>query len=206
MLTTKALALSSYEGWVAWVDGIPIFEKFDTAPRRIKLIPGATDGDQRAAARNCMEWPDLPHDKVQRVELYFDRAQRHLEQPRLSLMKEPGADLRFFQMKMSGVVVQTYGFKNKVPEAKLSSNELHREGYPMGQHRLGIIGYRIGYWNRRAEFAEMWEVVRGQIRTRLPPVAHPCWPAPHGYGLAPRVVGLTEAPPLPKEGVALVGK
>jgi hypothetical protein len=146
-----------------------------------------------------MDWWELPHEKLQRVEVYFDRTNRPKPQPVISITRDEGADVRFFQFKFSGVVAQACGDNKELP----GPGELYRLGVPTGQARLGVRGYFMGYWNRKGGFAEMIKVERdvpGWIR--FEPVAHPCWPKPHGYGLAPYVVGLTpEQVPAMNDGI-----
>jgi hypothetical protein len=178
----ESLAASGYEGWVAYVDGSPIFEARPANVSLAQLIPGAVD-QVRAAARDTVEWRDLPQERVQAVELYAFHGHWG-EQPILRIDREPGfPQMRFIQMKLRGLIVPTHGAR--------------------GLERTGIAGYRIGYYNPpRAEY-DLLELTP-QYRSQMDPAGgfrppgapplkgHPCWPRPHGFGLAPHTVGLTE--------------
>jgi len=186
MITTEALRASSYEGWVAWLkDGSPIFEAVPFLPKLKQAIAGGLEFAYRKESRNTMDWIKVPFKQIDRLELYFDRSAGR-PQPAIMLAREPNAELRFFQMKMGSLVVSA------------GINVLGNDGN--GQMRTGIVGYRIGYYNEQLQFSQMWEIRRGvkQIK-EYPVVGHPCWPRPHGYGLNPVVVGLTDGdvPPLP---------
>jgi hypothetical protein len=187
MLTTEALRASSYEGWVAWVNGQPIFEAVPLNPRLAQLAPGAATQMTRQPGRNVMDWDDVPNERIDLLEVYFDRGFRK-EQPALMIAKNPGADLCFFQMKTTGMVVNV----------GVLAHAQHR-----GQERTGVHGYRIGYFDRKQNFSMMWEVQRGVWQPKeYPIVGHPCWPRPHGYGLNPTIMGLTESdvPSVPVPG------
>lgn len=194
MLSPQAIAASSYEGWVAWVDGIPIFEEVVESPRLAPLSNGHAR-ERRPADRNVMDWSDLPHEKLRCVELYFDRALIRA-QPRIRIDREAGADLRFIQFKRGSLSLPSV---SGVPGG-LSADELARAGYPLGQTRSGVVGYCLGYWDRRRGFTELICVKRGEPHNfRPPPRGHPCWPRPYGFGFAPAAVGLNPAavPDLP---------
>ncbi len=185
MLTTEALKASSYEGWVAWVDNSPIFEEVRSLPKLAQVMAGGSQPSYRRGSHNTMDWTQLPFERVQMVQLYFDRALGR-KQPVIEMAREPNADVRFFQFKRGGVVVN----------AGMNAPAGH------GQHRTGVQSYVMGYYDRARKFAQMWEVRRGVLQQKEHPiVGHPCWPRPHGYGLNPRVMGLKESdvPPLPTE-------
>jgi hypothetical protein len=165
------------------VNNQPIFEAVPFSPKLIQAMPGGVEYSYRRESHNTMDWSKVPHDRLDRVELYFDRAFKR-DQPAIVLERVPGAKLRFFQLKM-GSLVANAGLN--VAEQK-------------GQVRTGIVGYRLGYYNETLGFAQMWEIRKHvwQIKEH-PIVGHPCWPRPLGYGLAPFVLGLTDSdvPPAP---------
>jgi hypothetical protein len=195
----KELAASDYVGWCVHVlDGasnvVPIFEHVSFADSLSKggaglaqPIAGAFLLPHRREDRQTMKFENVPHTRAQRLELYF--ARHKLEQPAVKIDREPGADVRFFQMKMGGVVVQ--------------SGAGGRTGDGPGQQRLGVAGYRVGYWDRRHNKAEMVEVKANGEKRLIGPVKHPCLPrielpggelSPDGgFGLNPTILGLTEA-------------
>jgi len=182
-----SLAESDYEGWVAWVDSVPIFEFTRRVYGQFQVAPGLRQPSYNQPGRTCMEWKDLPKDRVQRVELFFCRERRpngqHYKQP-VAIMPRPlgRADIRFLQMKMGAVVVGMSGSR--------------------GQERTGVNGYRLGYWDPKAGTCQLHEWTRVK-HTYLGERGHPCWPKPLGFGLNPGTVGLTAAE-VPDPPLALV--
>jgi hypothetical protein len=164
---------SDYEGWVAYVDGSPIFEAAPFEPRLAQPVIGAHVHPYRPAGRNVIEWRDLPHERVHRVELYFCR-QRY-QQPVIRMDRQPGnVQLRFIQLKLGGLVLES---------------GVGRDITGGGPRRLGIRGYRIGYWNPATNECELFEITPRE-RLHLGKRRHPCELPPRGFGLAPHVVGL----------------
>lgn len=177
---------SGYQGWVVYVDGSPIFEAVPHQPRLLQPARGSIVLPPRRPDRNTMEWKNLPHDRVHRLELYFAR-HRLTSQPAIRIDRQPGnPDMRFLQSKLGGVAIGA-GAGNS------------RDRLDVGQQRLGVVGYRVGFWNPAANECRLFELTRDTTRD-LGSVLHPCWPAPLGFGIAPWVVGLTEeqVPPAPQ--------
>lgn len=167
MTTPESIAASDYEGWVAWVDGSPIFERVPWNPNLLQIVTGASEQAVRFEDRNTTEWRDVPNQKIERFELYFDRAHWQ-NQPVIRMDREPGHHaVRFIQLKLGGLAV----------------------GGNLLQRRLGLIGYRIGYWDPLRNVCEMYEYLRNGKMTKLPIVGDPCLPRPHGHGYAPVVMG-----------------
>lgn len=169
---------SDYEGWVAYVDSSPIFEAAPHDPRLAQAIHGARTLPHRRVARNTLDWKDLPHERVHRLEVYFCR-QSFPRQPVVRIDRMPGQVLRWIQLKMGGLV--------------LNAGAGIREPFGAGVQRLGIVGYRIGWWNPAARECRLLEVTPRGVKD-LGTRQHPCEPAPRGFGLAPHVVGLETAP------------
>jgi hypothetical protein len=160
------LAESDYEGWVAYIDGVPIFEH---APRNPALLQAAGNGHQpNIADRATLPWREVPTARVDRLELYYARG--HVQsQPAIRLQRPPGADhIRFIQLKMGGIAFGP-GLRRPV--------------------RLGLMGYRVGYWDPRAQRCEMWEIGRDGKVEKLRDVKDPCAPKPVGHGYAREVLG-----------------
>ena len=172
MESAHSIVESDYEGWVAWVDGHPIFEAVPWNARLLPLVAGARELPTRFGGRQTMEWKRVPAEQLTRFELYFARAV-YPNQPVIRFDREPGGDVRFIQMKMTGALVTTPA-------------------------RLGLIGYRVGYWQRGRRhpkgglgFCAMWEVYRDGRIIELEPVRDPFAPKPEGHGYAPAVLGLS---------------
>lgn len=209
---TDSLAYSDYIGWVVYDQaGAPIFEyvpwgsdhgvvgttRADNGRGYAQPIPDAMVLPFRARGRNCLDWKDLPHGKLQRVEIYFGR--EHIPpsgQPAVSLDARPGSDVRFFQRKQQAILVHAAGH---IVEKS-------------GQHRTGIIFYRVGFFNVTKGVGQMFEVhtqpfeIQGELRAvfQYPAVRNPTWPHPgkeafnvqkHGYGIQPDTI----RPALPLE-------
>lgn len=161
---------TDYEGWVAWVDGNPIFEHVEYNPKLLPLFDDANALEYRGKSRNTLDWKDLPHDRITRVELYFAR-ERYANQPVWRADREPGLNMRFIQMKMGSIVVAT-DMVNQI----------------VGQKRTGAVGYKIGFWVPDRKECQLWEITRTDLK-HLGNVSNPCAPAPNGFGLSPSVVG-----------------
>lgn len=168
MLTPESLAASDFEGWVAWIDGTPLFERVPHNPTLLGLVAGARETATRRADRATLEWRDVPADRVDRFELYFGR-EHWPDQPVIRIDREPGHHaLRFVQMKMGGLVV----------------------GADVEQGRLGLVGYRVGYWDPLRRVCEMYEYRRnGTSRRTIVATTDPFAPRPAGLGLARETVG-----------------
>jgi hypothetical protein len=196
-----SLAYSDYEGWVAYTAEGPIFERVPFSQASAKggyglaqPIPGAVLPTTREADRNTVEWRDLPHDKILRVELYWARHRvEPSRQPVVRLDRPVGMNVRFFQFKTGGVLIQG-GQSSGVPVSHNVFKDLSR-----GQERTGIIAWTVGYWDKDNGEAKLVEVTKTEIIQRGP-VCHPCWPTPYGFGLSPQAVGITEAD-VPSMGV-----
>ncbi len=198
------LAPSDYIGWVAYVDGVPIYEHVPNLQASTKgggemaqPVAGALLMPYRKIERNCMDWKQVPYDRVQRLEIYFGREWiSPRNQPPIRLDRGNPA-LRFIQFKRGAIIVQAgagAGFDGG------------------GQMRSGVLSYIGGYWDPLHGRSELWEVGRtptpnGQMLHQMTE-GHPCWPRPDGFGLGPHTVRLTEAdiPPIPgaNDGAAMV--
>lgn len=181
---SASIAESGYVGWVAWVDGVPVFQQ---VPRNLKLPPlvyGALDIAPRAGDRQTVEWKTLDKSKIERLEIYGFH-DHYTEQPLFRMDREPGAvGVRYCCMTMQGLA-----FGPGI----------------LGQARTGIAGWKIGWYNPQTKEYDLWEVKRDS-RQRLNPSrspqylpnngnackGHPCWPHPYGFGIAPDVFGLKE--------------
>jgi hypothetical protein len=152
---------------VAWVYDEPIFEHVEFNPNLLPLLSGAQMLEYRAKSHNTLEWRDLPHDRLTRVELYFAR-ERFPDQPAWRADRELGLDMRFIQMKMGSIVIDSTGMD--------------------GQKRTGIIGYRMGFWIPSRKECQMWEFTRNGYEY-MGNVKDPCAPRPEGFGFAPHVIG-----------------
>lgn len=163
------LAESSYEGWVAWVDGNPIFEHIEDAPGMLTAIVAMP---RRVEDRNTTSWKKLDTRRIERFELYFARAYVP-DQPMIRIDREPGyPHLRFIQMKLGGIVW----------------------GAGVRPGRLGINGYRVGYWDDRRMECRIWEALRDGSLTELNKVKNPLLPRPLGHGYSPDVLGAGYSP------------
>lgn len=164
----RQIAESNYEGWVAWVDGVPIFEKSVATPKlgMANHAPGQFVLPQRAEGRNVMDWKDLPHEKIDMVDLYLARENIHWTQPCWSVPRLPDCQIAYIMLKMGGVVLHT------------------RPGATSGQERLGnASGYKMGFWIPSANECRMWEITRKQI-TPLGVKQDPHSPRPTGFGIS----------------------
>jgi hypothetical protein len=176
------LASSDYEGWsVLMRDGSRLYESNPWNPKLAQLHRTAYHLPIRREDRQTMAWDDVPQRDIMQLEVYFAR---HLggEQP-ACLIQRGCETLRFIQFKMGAIVVGSGA----------------READPMrGQHRQGIFGYKVGYWNWKLQEAQLYIITAKGVET-LPKVVHPCWPRPMGYGIGAQYVGLSEdqVPPVP---------
>jgi hypothetical protein len=164
-----SIAASDYEGWVAWIDDTPIFEHVEYNPKLLPLISDASHLEFREKAHNVLEWKELPHDKLTRVELYFCR-KKYPGQPAWRCDREPGLEMRFIQMKLGSITIAT--------------DRVHGGG----QHRTGVVGYRVGLWIPSRKECKLWEINRSEI-IYMGEVSDPCAPRPTGFGFAPHVIG-----------------
>jgi hypothetical protein len=186
-----------YIGWVAYVDGVPIYENvpyFQASekggPDMVQPMSGSLLLPNRQISRNCLQWEMLPHEKIQRLELWFgwDHTPPH-KQPVIRLDRM-GPELRFIQYKRGAIVVDA-GYAV--------------ESFGGGQSRTGVQSYVMGYWDPVPNITEIIEVKAQRPFTGESPITrqavrgHPCWPRPHGFGLGPQVVQLTseDVPTLP---------
>ena len=187
---------TDYEGWsVVLRDGSRVYEAVPWNPNLLQLAPGAKSLPVRGYGRNTRDFLDVKWYEIQTLEVYFSR-DTIPDQPAVLLERAPGADkVRFFQFKMGAVKVSAGGGGD-------SGDRL-----PEGQARQGTFGYRVGYWNPHTNECQAIEVTRKGSK-RLPVVAHPCWPRPYGYGLAPYVVHLRddEVPASPVGGTVLASR
>lgn len=160
---------SDYIGWVAYVDGQPIFEAVRRPVGAYQLAATAPDAPiHRAEDRRTMQWRDLPHERVERVELYWARGQ--LSQPAFRIDRAPDCHtMRFLQMKRGGISVPTQAGERPT--------------------RHGLVAYVIGYWDPARPLAELWEIGDREVR-KLGAVKDPWAPKPEGFGLNRRAFGL----------------
>jgi hypothetical protein len=166
---STSIAESDYEGWVAWIGDTPIFEHVEYNPKLLSLISDIPHLMFRGKNRNTMEWKQLPHDRLTRVELYFAK-DKYPDQPAWRCDRDPELEMRFIQMKLGSVVIATDTIAGG------------------GQHRTGVVGYRMGFWIPGRKECQMWEVTRTEL-TYMGEVKDPCAPRPEGFGLAPFVIG-----------------
>ena len=189
---------SRYIGWVVYVDGVPIYENVPSFQASTtggagfaQPISAGLVLPNRQMSRNCLQWDMLPHDKIQRLELWFGWDHTAPQNQPVVRLDRMGPDLRFIQMKRGAVVVNS-GFAHNLPQD--------------GQMRTGVQSYTVGYWDPIPNITELIEVkrLRDQITgasaiTRRAVRGHPCWPMPHGFGLAPETVQVVsdDVPPAP---------
>ena len=197
MFTQDSIAASGYEGWVAWTDGTPVinpgsvligydnstplFEAVPHNPYRLGIaLDTGKEREVRATGRQTMDWKDLPHARVNTLELYGFRSA--FAQPVITIMRQLDRELRWIQYKRGAVVVQT--LIRAVDEVVT------------GQERTGITGWVVGYWDMTAGHAKLWEFnsdgSKGPI-LEFEGSNHPCWSKPLGFGLAPMVLGLKDS-------------
>lgn len=185
MYTAQSIAESDYEGWVVWLGDQPIFE---SAPMLPGLLPSATGAKVlplRHGGRSTMDWKEIPMEKANRFELYFSR-DTYPDQPVFRVDKEPeSVNTRFIQMKMGGIVVHTADQPKKEKEGFQLTREL---GITRGQERLGIVGYKVGFWVPEREDCQLWEFTRENwkhLGKRKSPISAP----PLGFGLSTATMG-----------------
>lgn len=192
-------ALARYEGWVAWVGQNPIFEAIppnsDLAPLD-KSLPGAGSRGIRHRDRRHVEWDDLPHEKVTRLELYFAR-DTFPDQPvvRLDRLDEP---IRWVQMKMRGLQVDAAAVDPRAGGEGSSPKRTPVQGYRLGYFAPGRLDMPDGVGWQYAPLLYI-EVMRSGEIERYAHDLHPCWPRPHGLGWNPAVLGIepSDVPPVP---------
>ncbi len=178
-LESQAMAIrdSGYEGWVAWLDdGGPLWTPVFQAVKHSRVLPlahGMRDLDDRPVTRTTMEWPQVPQRQIQRLEVYGLHASFPNDQPIVRLDREPGADLRFVVLNMGGTVVHAN-----------TDGTVSR-----GQERLGFVGWKVGVWDVRGDWCQMWDVTRTGVvdlgRREGSITATP----PSGYGISPHIFG-----------------
>lgn len=207
MISQASLAESDYEGWVAWLDGrpvyadgaggpfigydacVPLFEEVPSAAPYRSTVAGVQDRKARPGGRQTMVWDELPHARVMCLELYAFRdvynwgGPHGNGQPMIQLTRTPGHEVRWIQYKAGGLT-------------------LPAQGAEPGVRRTGIFSWTVGFWDVTAQEVATWELKKtgGEpVKTLLPTGCHPCWPKPLGFGLAPHVLGLTpeDVPPHP---------
>lgn len=161
------------------MDGAPIFERVDHNAALVQVAPGGIDLPVRQEARNVKEWKDLPHDKVERVELYFLREHGYADRACIRIDRQPGADaMRFIQFKRDGITV----------EAGVTPRDMFSPA--AGQRRTGTFAYVIGFWDPRNKECQLHEFNVRDGYVNHGSVMHPCWPKPIGFGLNPSVLGI----------------
>lgn len=185
-----AVAGTDYEGWLAWVEGQPIFE---AVPLHAQPVVSGGADVYRAESRRVMDWTKLPHMKIERLALFFLRPlYRAEQQPIWSVWRELESDVRLIQFKRRSLV--------------LPANSDQSPG------RTRVMRYTMGTWCPSATphpECRLWDIQANPpkgaaiMQEREGPRRHPCWPLPgrgeafdplrHGFGLGPQVVGLTEA-------------
>ena len=172
MWTPKVGIGDDYEGWVAWLDeGQPIFEASPKLVRAAQVsTAGLTLAHREADGRTTMDWKHVPVEKVNRLELYWLRHLYPAERQPLVRIDRPRGDegIRFIQYKGGAVQLG---------------------GGIVGQQRAGVLFYRLGFWDKKANVTKLIEVSRtGEIQELQG--THPCWPKPLGFGINPVFVGL----------------
>ena len=196
---------SDYEGWIAYIDGVPIFEHVDFKQAAsggaglAQPAPGSLVLPYRGLNRSTRPWKEIRGQPIDRVELYFAReALGNAGQPILRFDRPPGdCGARFIVLSIGGLVLSA---RAEVKAKKVTA--LERAG-ARGQERLGRVGYRMGYWIAAQHECTLYEVLRNGRISQMGPVRHPCWPKPrgveiydparHGFALSPAVVGLTKS-------------
>jgi hypothetical protein len=161
------IADSGYIGWVVWVDGVPIFQSVPHNSKLAQPMSGAYLQQVRASDRNTMDWSDLPHDRIHRLELYgfhdiYDQPVFRMDKPLDAL-----SVVRYCCLTMGSVSV----------------------GSVEGQRRTGIFGWKVGWFNTKRQECGIWEVSRNGKR-QLDCNGNPCLPYPEGLGISPTVFGL----------------
>lgn len=195
------LRYSDYNGWVVYIDGVPIYEHVPyfqaSAYGGLGYAQPLADSlllPNRPTSRNCLDWKLLPHAQITRVEIYFGREWTPPHNQPVIRLDRAGPDLRFIQYKRGSILVNAGMVK-----------EPHSLGE--GQMRTGCTHYIVGYWDPVPNITELITVGRsvdpitGDVPLKREAVkGHPCWPRPNGFGLAPNIVRLQPedipAPPL----------
>jgi len=181
---SRSIAESGYIGWVAWIDGAPVFERVPVNFSLVQTTSTAVDKPVRRQSRNTVDWKELEHPKISRLEIYGFH-EHYTQQPLFRMDRAPGAEeVRYACMTMQGIA-----FGPGI----------------VGQARTGIAGWKVGWYNPKRKEFDLWQITRDE-RIRLNPhgnpdrlsedgpacKGHPCWPRPHGFGIAPWVFGLTD--------------
>lgn len=218
MYSPDSIRDSTYEGWVAWIDGTPVinpatngligydgvtalFERVDDNPL---LSAIATELDHLAPTpkrpdRQTVDWAQLPHARVCQLELYAFRS-AYKKQPLVSITRNHNHQVRWIQYKRGGLLINSASVVGK--DKDLIEPKVRR---------TGVTAYVIGYWDMTAGEAKYWEVpASGNGGNRFPGYEyegrnHPCWPRPHGFGFNPKVLGLKpeQVPPVPESFLQL---
>lgn len=168
------LTEAGYEGWVAFVDEVPIFEEVRRPIGAHPLAAGAAGVVFREGAANCMEWRDLPHEKVHRFELYLRTADGKGRCVYRADRAEGSTSLRFLQMKLGGVTAPG--------GAGAKSGGASPE-------RLGTLAYRVGHWDPAVPECVLYEFFRSGWR-EFGRCRDPWAPRPVGFGLNRKAFGL----------------
>ena len=178
-----SIAQSGYVGWVAWIDGSPVFQEVPVNFALANTSLGGTTIASRSRDRRTVDWKDLDQTKIERLEVYGFH-DHYTDQPLMRIDRQPGAtELRFACLTMQGLA-----FGPGI----------------VGQERTGLAGWKIGWYNPALKEYDLWEIKR-ESRQRLNPSGsppylhangnackgHPCWPRPYGFGIAPYVFGLS---------------
>ena len=181
---SRSIAETGYTGWVVYIDGSPVFQEIPKNFQIASTVYGGLEIAPRARDRRIVDWKDLDQTKIHRLEVYGFH-EFYTQQPLLRVDREPGAkELRYACLTMQGLA-----FGPGI----------------VGQARTGIAGWKVGWYNPTIKQYDLWEIKRDS-RKRLNPAGspkylhpeslackgHPCWPRPHGFGIAPYVFGLTE--------------
>lgn len=159
------------------------------------LLDGAEDLPVRPEGRGVVPWEKVPQEKVQAMALFFGRDLangRHQAQPAVLMVRPPGmAHVRFVCLKLGGLGIR----------AQIGTEGEPKE--PMG--RVGIYGYRVGWYDPVANTATVVEVNRARGQRVLECTRHPCWPKRWGgLALSPGALGLaaSDVPAHPQDARA----
>lgn len=166
------IAASDYEGWVAYVEGSPLYQAVDRPKKAPPIIESMDQGIYRPEGPRTLSWKELPHAKVHRVEIWMrEESQGPL---RFRLDRSPdNPHMRFILMNVGAVVADQAG--------------------GTGQRRLPPLRrYRVGYWDPRRPLAQLWIVQRGAQIEKYGACTDPFAPRPKGWGLNRTALGLSE--------------
>lgn len=188
-MTPEQLRAAGYQGWtVTLLDGSRLYEAKPWRPGRYQVVGGETF---RLPDRSTVEWLDVPQLRIRSLECYFDGKE-------VGLVRQEGADdMRFIQYKRGAITVEAG-----------AGDTRDMAGHHPAPMRTGPQSYYIGCFSPSGQWARLFELRRGlpDPLERMPMVAHPCWPLPHGWGLAPVVIGLRpeDIPPPPVSASSFV--